>query len=214
MTLAEILKSCGVADDTAQAVLDAMKQNKVYTASEENLDVRYGKLKTQHESTAAQLTEAQTLIEQMKKETKGNGDLQQKITDYEAQVAALQAALTKTQIETAIKVGLLEGKALDADAVDYLTYQLTKGGEELTLGDDGRIKGWDDKLAGLKTRYPGQFESAGTGGRKYEEHKLPSGGAPQEPAVTQEQFNHMGYAARVELRRNDPGAYDRLMKGQ
>lgn len=210
MTLEEILTQNGVGAEVAKKILADMKTSKIYTASEENLDVRYGKLKTQHETTTASLAEAQTLIETLKKSTKGNEELQGKITQYETQVAALQEALKKTQIESAIKVGLLEGKALDADAVDYLTFQLTKGGEELTVGEDGRIKGWSDKLAGLKTRFPTQFEAAAS--KKYEEHKLESG-EPTPTAITKEQFNQMGYAARVELRKNDPGTYDRFTKG-
>ena len=34
MTIAEILKANGVDDNAAKAILDAMKANKIYTASE------------------------------------------------------------------------------------------------------------------------------------------------------------------------------------
>ena len=209
MTLEEILTQNGVSAEAAKKILADMKTSKIYTASEENLDVRYGKLKTQHEATTASLTEAQTLIETLKKSTKGNEELQGKITQYESQVAALQAELAKTQVEAAIKVGLLEGEALDADAVDYLAYQLTKGGEELSVGEDGRIKGWDDKLAGLKTRYPGQFKA--TASKKYEEHKLPDkqeGG----DALTREKLLKMPYAERNRIFNEDPEAFRAAMK--
>lgn len=46
MTLQELLKAQNLTDEQVKGILDAMKQNKIYTASEENLDVRYGKLKT------------------------------------------------------------------------------------------------------------------------------------------------------------------------
>lgn len=167
MTIAEILKAKGIGDDVIKAVQDEMKTNQIFTASEENLDVRYGKLKTEHESVTKQLGEANTLIEELKKSNKGNEGLQQKITGYETQVQQLQAELEQTRLDAAIKVELLSGKALD---VDYLTFKLKEKGE-LTLDDNGKIKGWDDKLAALKTQFPTQFE--GAGGRKYEEHKLP-----------------------------------------
>ena len=163
MTIAEILKAKGLDDATISAIQEDMKANKIFTASEENLDVRYGKLKTQHDGTAAELTEAQKLIAELKKSTKGNEDLQGKITGYESQVAQLQAELEKTKLESAIKVELLSAKALD---VDYLAFKLREKGE-LELDDQGKIKGWDDKIAALKTQYPTQFESAG--GKKYEE---------------------------------------------
>ena len=43
MTLQELLKAQNLTDEQVKGILDAMKQNKIYTASEENLDVRYGK---------------------------------------------------------------------------------------------------------------------------------------------------------------------------
>ena len=49
MTISEILKAKGISDETIAAVLDEMKTNKIFTSSEENLDIRYGKLKTQHD---------------------------------------------------------------------------------------------------------------------------------------------------------------------
>lgn len=154
MTIAEILKAKGVSDDIISAVQEDMKTNKIYTASEENLDIRYGKLKTQHEGKLAELTEAQNLIEELKKSNKGNESLQTKVSDYEAQIQQLQAQLAQTQLEAEIKVQLLGAKALD---VDYLTFKLKEKGE-LALDEQGKIKGWDDKLAGLKTQFPNQFE--------------------------------------------------------
>lgn len=167
MTIAEILKAKGIDDEIVKAIQDDMKTNKIFTASEEHLDDRYTKLKTQHEGKLAELTEAQKLIEELKKSNKGNEGLQQKVSDYEAQVAQLQAQLAQTQLDAEIKVQLLSANALD---VDYLTFKLKEKGE-LALDESGKIKGWDDKLAGLKTQFPTQFEGAGN--KKYEEHKLP-----------------------------------------
>ena len=90
MTISEILKAKGISDDVIKGVLEDMKANKVFTASEENLDIRYGKLKTDHEGVTKQLGEANTLIEELKKSNKGNEGLQQKVTAYEAQVQQLQ----------------------------------------------------------------------------------------------------------------------------
>lgn len=169
MNISEILKAKGIEDKTIEEILEDMKSNKIFTASEENLDIRYGKLKTDHEGKLSELAEAQKLIEDLKKSTEGNEGLQKKITDYEGQVTNLQAELEKTKLEAAIKVELLSAKAAD---VDYLTFKLKEKGE-LALDENGKIKGWDDKLAGLKTQFPNQFE--GAGGKKYEERKLPDG---------------------------------------
>ena len=65
MNLTEILKSKGVADDVIKAVLEDMKTNKIYTAGEENLDVRYSKLKADHDGLSKQYAEANTLTEEV-----------------------------------------------------------------------------------------------------------------------------------------------------
>lgn len=207
MTITEILKAKGVSDELIQAIQADMKANSIYTASEENLDIRYGKLKTQHESTAKQLEEANGLIETLKKSTKGQEDAQQKISAYEQQVSQLQAELEQTKLESAIKVELLAAKAMD---VDYLTFKLKEKGE-LTLDEQGKIEGWDDKLAGLKTQFPTQFEAEGK--KNIIENKLPTNGEHVEKSVTKEEFAKMGYGSRVALRQENPELYDQMMKG-
>ena len=205
MNLIEIMKAKGISEDIIQAVQEDMKTNKVFTASEENLDIRYGKLKTDHDSKLAELAEANNLIAELKKNNKGNEGLQQKITDYEAQVAQLQEENAQIKLDSAIKIELLANKALD---VDYLTFKLKEKGE-LELDEQGKIKGWDDKIAGLKTQFPTQFEAAG--GKKYDEHKLPDkqdGG----DAITKEAFQKMGYQDRVKLYNENPAAYAELTK--
>lgn len=168
MTISEILKAQGLDDKTVQAVLDAMKTNKIFTASEENLDIRYGKLKTQHEGTAQQLTEAQALIEQMKQATKGQEGLQSKVAEYETKIAQMQKELEETKLDAALKFELQANKAIDPD---YMIFKLKEKGD-LTLDENGKIKGWDDKLAGLKTQFPAQFEANGK--KKLIENKLPN----------------------------------------
>ena len=205
MNLIEIMKAKGISEDIIKAVQEDMKTNKIFTASEENLDIRYGKLKTEHDSKLSELNEANNLIAELKKNNKGNEGLQQKISDYEGQVAQLQAELEKTRVEAAIKVELLSSKALD---VDYLTFKLKEKGA-IELDENGKIKGWDDKIAALKTQFPTQFESAG--GKKYEEHKLPEQQDGGE-TVSKEAFSKMGYQERLKLFNDNPTAYAELTK--
>ena len=208
MTIAELLqKIFNATDEQVASFADEMKTNKIFTASEENLDIRHGKLKTQHESTAKQLEEAQALIETLKKSTKGQEDAQQKITAYEAREKELLAELEQTKLESAIKVELLAAKAMD---VDYLAFKLKEKGE-LALDEQGKIKGWDDKLAGLKTQFPTQFEAEGK--KNIIENKLPMDGEPGGRTVTKEEFNKMGYNGRVALKQENPELYNQMMKG-
>lgn len=208
MNLSEIMKAKGISDDIITAVMEEMKANKIFTSAEENIDIRYGKLKTQHEAVVKERDEGKALIETLQKSNKGNEALQSQISDYQTKMEQLQAELQQTKIDSAINVGLLAAGVKPED-VDYVTFKLKAKGE-IELDDQGNIKGWDDKVAGLKTLFPANFVSAG--GKKYEEHKLPDGDNNFE-TITKEQFNKMGYNSRVELKKNNPEQYSQLMKG-
>ena len=207
MTLQEILKAKNIADEDINAIIAEMKQNKIFTAGEENLDIRYSKLKADHDSLTAQHGESTKLIEQLKSAAKGQEGLQSKITDYESTIANLQEQLKQTQMDNAIQVALLGAKAVD---VDYMTLKLKEKGE-LELDEQGHIKGIDDKLAGLKTQFPGQFESADQQ-KEIEVHKLPNrkedGGG-----MTKNEFLRKPYNERAEFANKNPEAYQAIMKG-
>lgn len=160
-----------------------------------------------------ELKSANDLIAELKKGTKGNEELQGKISGYESQVAELQAQLKETKIKAAIKVALLSEKAVD---VDYLTYKLNEKlkekGEALELDENENIKGWDDKLSGLKTQFPKMFETSGEDGYKVlGDNRLPSGDNSNSGAgITQEQFNKMGYQNRLKLKQEQPEVYAQM----
>mgnify|MGYP001151843051 FL=1 len=178
MPLEEILKAQGLSDEQIKAIISGMKQNKIFTASEENLDTRYGKLKTDHEGMTQQLEEANDLIEQLKKDTAGSEELQGKITTYETTVASLQKQLEQERTDSAVKIALLSAGCKD---VDYVTFKLKEKGD-LSLDESGNVKGMDDKLAALKTQFPLQFESEKS--IQVEVSQLPKGddrGGAEEP---------------------------------
>lgn len=207
MTIAEILKANGVDDNAAKAILDAMKENKIYTASEENLDIRYGKLKGDHEGVTKQLAEANSLIEELKKSNKGNEGLQEKVAAYETQVQQLKAELEQTRIDAAVKIGLLDSKALD---VDYLTFKLKATGDALTLDENGKIKGWDDKLAALKTQFPQQFEASGK--KDIIENRLPE--QEEHGTLSRSEILKKPYAERQKIFEENPEAFRAAMAEQ
>ena len=110
---------------------------------------------------------ANKLIEELKKASKGDEGMQQKISTYETENARLQQELEET--------------------TDYMTFKikemLKEKGEELKIDDDGNIKGWDDMLTTLKTQFPAHFESSEGGSRQIIENKLdkgdPAGGSAE-----------------------------------
>lgn len=206
MTFDEILQSQGLTAEQVETIKGEMKQNKVYTAGEENLDIRYSKLKGDYDGVNSQLTEAQQLIADMKKSEGANEALQGKIGEYEAKIAELEAEKQQVETEAALKVALLEANAED---IDYLTFKIREKGE-VSIGDDGKIKGIDDTIAALKTQFPTQFK--GEGDKKISENKLERG--ENRDAVTPDQFRKMGYQQRNELFNSDPELYEKLNKGE
>ena len=121
MTLLEILKNVGIEEETIAKIVEEMKTNKVYTAKEENLDVKYNKLKTDAESKSQELEKAKALIEELQKDSKGNEELQGKIKVYEDQIAELQRVNEAQAIDNALDRALIEAKVND---VDYVKFKL------------------------------------------------------------------------------------------
>ena len=171
--------------------------------------------KGKHDALQAQLdgviTERDTannLIAELKKGTKGNEELQGKITGYETQVAELQKQLAETKLKSALKVALLSEKALD---IDYLTFKvnekLRSENRTLELDENENIKGWDDLLSGLKTQFPTQFETAKGG--KVDPNPLPARNE-NNSGVTKADFDRMGYQGRLKLKQEQPEVYAQM----
>lgn len=206
MTIAEILKAKGISDDVIQSVQDEMKANKIFTTSEENLDMRYSKLKTQHDGKLSELAEAQRLIDELKKGKVDTEGMQQKIAAYDQQIAQLQAQLKEAQLNGEINAALLAA-GVKADDIDYVTFKLKAKGE-LELGEDGHIKGMDDKIAALKTQLPAHFEGAGN--KNVLVNKLPGNDDPN-GGITRESLLKKPYAERMKIYSENPEAYKSAM---
>lgn len=144
---------------------------------------KYASLETSLNGKQTELDKANELIAELKKSTKGNEELQTKITGYETQVADLQKQLQEIKLKSAIKVALLSEKAND---IDYLTYKLENKLKDekktLELDDNGNIKGWKEVVDGLKIQYPNQFTA--TQEKQIEPNKLPAGDNKQTEPVS------------------------------
>lgn len=154
-----------------------------------------------------EITNANNLIAELKKASKGNEDMQKKFTEYEAENAKLQAELAETKMKAALKVALMTGGAVD---VDYLAFKLKEKlkekGEALEVDENDNIKGWTDKLSSLKVQFPTMFRSASSeGDKKILENKLQHG--TNEQTVTKEQFQKMGIEERSKFKAENESLY-------
>jgi hypothetical protein len=205
MTLQEILKSQGLTDEQIEKVVGEMKQNKIFTTGLENADIRYDDLKKKFDSKTEEHTAATKLIEDLKKNNAGNEALQTKVTEYETTIATLNEQLKQTQLDAAIKIALMQEKAVD---VDYLAFKIKEQGEELKLDDNGKIKGIDNIISDLKTQHPSQFSKETQ--TRIEEKKLPSGNEGNE-GMTRQELLKKPYNERLKFYQENPEQFNEIM---
>ena len=205
MNIIEILQQIfSATDEQTNSFSEAMKKNGIYTTSHENMDVRYPKMKTDYEGAVKDRDAARNSLAELQKAAQGQGDLQ-------AENERLKAELEQTKIDSAIKVGLLSAKAVD---VGYLTYLVKenakKNGETLALDDTGEVKGWNEKLEGLKTEKPAMFESSGDNADGYEVYKPNALRKPDKDEQHVTSLKNMTYEQRLALKEKNPTLYKKL----
>lgn len=169
---------------------------------------KYTSLETDLSGKTSELEKANGLIEELKKTTGKDEESQQKITAYETEITNLKKENEELKTENALKFALLSAGAVD---VDYLVFKAKEKGE-IKLGDDGKIKGEDNLISGLKTQHPAMFEASNNqqqnGNRKVLENNLPGG--DKDKTVTREQFLKMGYNERMKLKQENPELFKQL----
>ena len=176
MDLKEILASQSLSEEQITAIETAMKENKIYTSAEENIDIRYNKLKEDKQAQDNELQKAQELIKQLQDSAKGNEEIQNKIKEYEAQIEQLQADAAKAKLDYAIKAGLLE-RNINPDSMDFLLFKINQDNKELKLDENDKLQGID--FDELKTKYVSHFKAEDSNaGKKLEPNSLPQGGEP------------------------------------
>ncbi len=182
MTLNELLAKYGLDEEKTTSFLADMKANKIFTASEENMDIRHGKLKEDHDARGKQLDEANALIEKLQKDNKSNEGLQKSVAEYQAQIAAVKAQAARDRLEYQLQ---LEFMSEGAEDLEYVVYKVMnehpdwKDNPETAFDESGKLKSRDDIVSGTKTKLPSMFKAGG--GKKYEERKLPGGDEGREP---------------------------------
>lgn len=198
MTLQELLKKHNVEEGVMNKILADMKANKIYTTSEENIDIRYPKLKQQH-------AEATNLIAELQKAVGGNKEAAEKVAEYESKLEKLESEKKTLELDSAVKFELLANGA-KADDLDYLMFKVKQN--EISVDEKGALKGLDVKE--VQTAYPNHFTQSTK--RKVEVNKLQKPDGAGDATITKEQFKKMGYNERTELKSNSPDLYTELTK--
>ena len=206
MNFNELVKKYVTDDAKAQAFMDEMKASKFYLSSEENLDKRYNKLKSDNDALNAEHTKSLELIEQLKQGSADNQAMQARIAEYEKTIQGLQAEKLELEKDNALKVALLSNKA-KGDDIDYLMFKLKNSDKEIKFNDKGEISNINDLMDIMKKSYPNNFEASA---RKVVEVKDLPDDESQEPKITKELFDKMGYNERNKLFNENKALYDKL----
>lgn len=205
MNFLEILQANGITDDLAVKITSEMKANKIYLANEENLDVRYNKLKVESEADKAELLKSQALISELQNGNKANEELQTKIKEHQDEIATLKESLEAQKVESALDRALIEANVQD---VDYVKFKLKEKGTDLKLDENGKLENIKTALDELKLQLPSQFKSSD---KKVEELKLPTE-VKTDKGITKDDYSKMSYADRVKLFSNDKQTFDEVSK--
>lgn len=210
MDFNELLKKYFDDETKITEFLDDMKSNKLYLSNEENIDIRYSKLKGELDSLTEKDKEAQALIDELKKNSGDAEKAQAQIAEYEAKIDELEKRNTELTIDNAVKFGLLAKGAKSSD-IDYLIYRAKNGDTELKLDKEGNVKGLDELIDSLKKNYSSNFEEKEK--KKVDVKDLPEAKG-DENKITQEQFQKMSYAERNKLFKENKEQYELLRKGE
>lgn len=137
----------------------------------------------------AEIANANNLIAELQKASKGNEEMQQKFKDYETANAELQKQLQETELKYAFDVMLMDAGVTDKDDREFLAFKydkkLKEEGKSLELDDNKKIKDSKTIIDSLKTTNPKSFESAkGNGAKVYENGKLPDNEGDRDSAPT------------------------------
>lgn len=157
MDFKELLKAQGLDDKQIDAVVKAMSKEKIYTTTEENIEERYNKLKTQKEELENNYKSANDTIADLKKSNKDVEDLQSKIKEYEetskTQKTQYEEKIKNMAFDSAINNLLSSNKAKHSD---LLTSKFDRS--KLTVGEDGKVSGLDEQFKTIKESYKDLFE--------------------------------------------------------
>ena len=168
---------------------------------------KYTSLETDLAGKTTELNKANELIADLKKSAGKDDETQQKIATYETEIADLKKENAELKTENALKFALMAAGAVD---VDYLVFKAKEKGE-IKLTEDGKIKGEDDLITGLKTQHPAMFQVSNgnqQNNRKILENNLPNG--DNDKTVTKEQFLKMGFNERMKLKEENPDLFKQL----
>lgn len=142
----EYLEKLGLAKDQVDQIM--AEHGKAVQANQSKLTTAEDRVK----SLEADLTAANKLVTDLKKETKDTKELQDKIADYEKKMSDLEADRAKERKAAAIKEALTKAGAKD---IEYMAFKLG----DVEVDKDGNVKELENKIKTLQEANKDYFTS-------------------------------------------------------
>lgn len=145
MDFKEYLQSKGLDVATAENIINGMAEHKLYTTNEENAGTRLSKEKEKNKQYEEDLKNANTLIEQLKKDNVSAEDMKAKLTDYERQIEDLNNQRQADKLNNYIDLSLTSANVRNLKAVKALLNM-----DGIKADDKGEFTGLTEQLDALK----------------------------------------------------------------
>lgn len=172
MNFEDVLKNNGLTEDQIEAVKASMKENKIYTSNEENIDIRYSKLKEEKGAIDAELKKAQNLIDELNSNANASEEIKSKLTAYEAEIQTLKENALKDRIDFKIKSSLMERGVL-SDNMDFVLFKINQENPDIKLNEKDELDGID--FDAIKTKYSAHFKAEEQNSKRFDPNGLPQG---------------------------------------
>jgi hypothetical protein len=183
MTIKELLKNIGVADEKMET---AEKTVKDYLANDFVTMARFNEVNESKKALTEQLTERDKQLTSLKKSAGDNEALKAQIEELQKankdNKAAFDQQIQALKIDSAIKLAIADS----AQDTDIVTGLINK--EKIIIGDDGKIVGLNEQVETLKKEKAFLFKNANQPAPQY----TPNGGGKEPPAANpfkKESFN-------------------------
>lgn len=195
------LKNLGLTDEQVEKVIAGYKDHIPKT--------RFDEVNEAKKNAEALIVERDKQIEELKKSAGASDDLKKQIeklqADNKAAVEAKDAEIKQIKINNAVNTALIAAGAKNVKAALALLNL-----DKAELADDGTVKGLKEQIDTLKAAEDSKFLFADGKTTIKGTNPANSGGDPKNQTVTKEQFEKMGYKARLELYNSNKALYDEL----
>jgi len=150
----EDLIAMGLTEEQAKKVMDSLDGNFVTKA-------RFNELNEENKTLKKSASDYDKQLEDLKKSSGNNADLQQQITTLQQQNAdqkkAHETELNQLKLDNAVDVALSGAKAKNSKAIKAMLDM-----SKVKVGEDGKLSGFDEQLEALKKSDGYMFDATET----------------------------------------------------